>query len=61
MIALRSRGVGILTVGGSRAGPCGWPDCPGSGIAYDCRENHPTYQKLGFVPITRPDCDNYAE
>ncbi len=46
--------------GGSRAGPCGWPDCPGERDCVDCRQNHPTYRKLGFVPITRPDCDNFA-
>jgi energy-converting hydrogenase A subunit O len=60
MIALRSRGVGILSLAAAERAHVVGPTARGSGIAVDCRTNHPTYQKLGFVPITRPDCDNFA-
>ncbi len=60
MIALRSRGVGILTQEAAQRAHAVGPTARGSGIAADCRFNHPTYRQLGFVPVSRPDCDNYA-
>lgn len=60
MIALRSRGVGILTPEAAQRAHAVGPTARASGIAVDCRSSHPTYQKLGFVPVTREGCDNYA-
>jgi energy-converting hydrogenase A subunit O len=60
MIALRSRGVGILTPEAAQRAHAVGPTARGSGIAADCRLNHPTYRQLAFVPVSRPDCDNYA-
>lgn len=60
MIALRSRGVGILTLEAAQRAHVVGPTARASGIPVDRRVDHPTYRKLGFVPITRPDCDNFA-
>ena len=60
MIALRSRGVGILTPDAAHASHAVGPTARASGIAVDRRTQHPTYQQLGFTPVVRPDCDNYA-
>lgn len=60
MIALRSRGVGILTQEAAARTHAVGPTARASGIGADCRSSHPTYQQLGFVPVTRPDGDNYA-
>jgi energy-converting hydrogenase A subunit O len=60
MIALRSRGVGILTQEAAHRAHVVGPTARASGIAVDCRVNHPTYRHLGFVPVSRPDCDNFA-
>jgi energy-converting hydrogenase A subunit O len=57
MIALRSRGIGILT---QEAAYQVGPTARASGIAVDQRTQHPTYMKLGFAPVVRHDCDNYA-
>ncbi|WAC05986.1 MAG: nickel-dependent hydrogenase large subunit [Methanoregula sp.] len=60
MIALRSRGIGILTKEAAQEAHAVGPTARASGIAADRRTEHPTYQKLGFVPVVRYDCDNYA-
>jgi energy-converting hydrogenase A subunit O len=60
LIALRSRGVGILTQEDAKEAHAVGPTARGSGIAEDLRLAHPTYQKLGFSPITYPDGDNFA-
>jgi energy-converting hydrogenase A subunit O len=60
MIALRSRGVGILTQEAAQRAHAVGPTARASGITIDGRVNHPTYQQLGFVPVCRLDCDNYA-
>jgi energy-converting hydrogenase A subunit O len=60
MIALRSRGVGILTQEAAQQAHVVGPTARASGITVDCRVNHPTYRHLGFVPVHRTDCDNFA-
>ncbi len=60
MIALRSRGIGILTKEAAERAHAVGPTARASGIPIDCRLSHPTYRELGFVPVVRTDCDNYA-
>ena len=60
MIALRSRGVGILSFEAAGRAHAVGPTARGSGITVDCRLDHPTYRELGFVPVSRTDCDNFA-
>jgi energy-converting hydrogenase A subunit O len=60
MIALRSRQVGILTKEAAQRAHVVGPTARASGIPVDCRLNHPTYRNLGFEPVSRLDCDNYA-
>jgi energy-converting hydrogenase A subunit O len=60
MIALRSRGVGILTQEAAQRAHAVGPTARASGITADCRLNHPTYRQLGFEPVCRQDRDNYA-
>ena len=60
MIALRSRNVGILTQEAAKRAHAVGPTARASGIPVDLRVRHPTYQQLGFVPVLRQDCDNYA-
>jgi len=60
MIALRSRGIGILTQEAAQRAHAVGPTARASGITTDGRLNHPTYRQLGFVPVSRTDCDNYA-
>ena len=60
MIALRSKGIGILTEESALQAHAAGPTARASGIAADMRTNHPTYQKLRFGPVVRHGCDNYA-
>jgi energy-converting hydrogenase A subunit O len=60
MIALRSRGIGILTQEAAVRSHTVGPTARASGISVDCRTNHPTYRNLDFIPVVRRDCDNYA-
>jgi energy-converting hydrogenase A subunit O len=60
MIALRSKGIGILTQDAARQAHAVGPTARASGIAVDLRMQHPTYQKIGFAPVVRTDCDNFA-
>lgn len=61
LIGLRSRGIGILTREAAAEACAVGPTARASGIAdIDRRLRHPTYQKLGFVPVVRNEGDNYA-
>ncbi len=60
MIALRSRGIGLLTREAAQRAHAVGPTARASGIPVDCRLNHPTYRQLGFAPVHRADCDNFA-
>lgn len=60
MIALRSKGIGILTQESARRSHAVGPTARGSGINVDVRTQHPTYQQLDFVPVVRKECDNHA-
>jgi energy-converting hydrogenase A subunit O len=61
LIALRSRGIGVMSreeairahTVGPTARASGVPDC-------DLRLRHPTYQALGFEQVTRTEGDNFA-
>ncbi|MBR1368325.1 hypothetical protein RJ53_01950 [Methanocalculus chunghsingensis] len=59
-IALRSKGIGILTKEAAEAAYAVGPTARASGISVDCRSDHPTYQALGFSPVVRHEGDNYA-
>jgi len=59
-IALRSKGIGILTREAAEEAHAVGPTARASGISVDCRSDHPTYQALGFSPVVRDEGDNYA-
>ena len=61
IVALRAKGVGVMTkeeaIKGHAVGPIG----RASGIKYDYRQQHHTYRdELEFKPIWRKEGDNYA-
>ncbi len=60
LIALRSKDVGIITKEEIIASQAAGPTARASGVDFDHRLNHPTYQKLDFKPIVLNSCDNYA-
>jgi energy-converting hydrogenase A subunit O len=61
MIALRSKRIGILTKEDAREACAVGPTARASGMPEsDRRLYHPTYQKLGFVPVSREEGDNFA-
>jgi energy-converting hydrogenase A subunit O len=61
LIALRSKNVGILTREAAREACAVGPTARASGIPEsDRRLHHPTYQILGFQPVSREEGDNYA-
>jgi len=61
LIALRSRGIGILTKDAAREAGAVGPTARASGMPEtDRRLRHPTYQKIGFSPVSRDEGDNYA-
>jgi energy-converting hydrogenase A subunit O len=61
LIALRSRGIGVLTREAAREACAVGPTARASGMPEtDRRLRHPTYQKLGFTPVSREEGDNYA-
>ncbi|MDD1707320.1 MAG: nickel-dependent hydrogenase large subunit [Methanoregulaceae archaeon] len=61
LIALRSKGIGILTKEAAREAYAVGPTARASGMPeIDRRIRHPTYQKLGFTPISRDEGDNFA-
>ena len=60
LVALRSKGVGILTPEAARLAHAVGPTARASGIAWDVRMAHPVYQELAFQPVTRIECDCHA-
>lgn len=61
LIALRSKGIGILTREAAREAYAVGPTARASGMPdIDRRLRHPTYQKLGFTPVSRDEGDNFA-
>ena len=60
LIALRSKGIGILTPEIARQAHAVGPTLRASGIAKDARMHHPVYQMLAFKPLTRFECDCHA-
>ena len=60
LIALRSKGVGILSPKEARRAHAVGPTLRASGIAEDARMHHPVYQMLEFKPLTRETCDCHA-
>ncbi|HJJ88765.1 MAG TPA: nickel-dependent hydrogenase large subunit [Methanocorpusculum sp.] len=60
MIALRSKGIGILSVVDAKESGVVGPTARASGIPCDAREKDPLYAKLGWHMITRSDGDNFA-
>lgn len=61
LIALRSRSIGVLTREAALEACAVGPTARASGMPeIDRRLRHPTYQKLGFTPVSRTEGDNYA-
>lgn len=61
LIALRSKGVGVLTREAAREAYAVGPTARASGMPeIDRRLRHPTYQKLEFTPVSRDEGDNFA-
>jgi energy-converting hydrogenase A subunit O len=61
LIALRSKNIGVLTREAAREAYAVGPTARASGMPeIDRRLRHPTYQKLGFAPVSRKEGDNYA-
>lgn len=60
MIALRSKGIGVLSVEDAGASGVVGPTARASGIAHDARKSDPLYAQLGWRLITRIEGDNFA-
>lgn len=61
LIALRSKGIGVLTRDAAQEAYAVGPTARASGMPeIDRRLRHPTYQKLGFTPVSRDEGDNFA-
>ena len=61
LIALRSKGIGVLTREAAREAYAVGPTARASGMPdIDRRLRHPIYQKLGFTPVSRDEGDNFA-
>ncbi|MDD1675499.1 MAG: nickel-dependent hydrogenase large subunit, partial [Methanomicrobiales archaeon] len=60
LIGLRSHGIGILTRAQAEEAHAVGPTARASGIPVDLRTEHPTYRKVGFTPVVRAECDNFA-
>lgn len=60
LIALRSKGIGILKVEDAKASGVVGPTARASGLACDAREQDSLYVELGWHMITRPEGDNFA-
>ncbi len=61
LIALRSKGIGVLTWEAAQEAYAVGPTARASGIPeIDRRLRHPTYEKLGFKPVSRNEGDNFA-
>lgn len=60
MIALRSKGIGILSIQDAKESGVVGPTARASGIACDARSQDPLYAQLGWHMITRSEGDNYS-
>ncbi|MDR0981390.1 MAG: nickel-dependent hydrogenase large subunit [Methanocalculaceae archaeon] len=60
LIALRSKGIGVLSVADAKESGVVGPTARASGIARDAREQEPLYAGLGWHMITRSEGDNFA-
>ncbi|HJJ99069.1 MAG TPA: nickel-dependent hydrogenase large subunit [Methanocorpusculum sp.] len=60
LIALRSKGIGILSAADAKESGVVGPTARASGIACDAREQEPLYARLGWHMITRSEGDNFA-
>ncbi|HJK79004.1 MAG TPA: nickel-dependent hydrogenase large subunit [Methanocorpusculum sp.] len=60
LIALRSKGIGVLSVADAKESGVVGPTARASGIAHDAREHEPLYAGLGWHMITRSEGDNFA-
>ena len=60
MIALRSKGIGVLSREDALASGVVGPTARASGLACDARMHEPLYPELGWQMITRTEGDNFA-
>lgn len=60
LIALRSKEIGLITREQAIEAHAVGPTARASGIAHDCRLDHPTYRKLDFSSVVYTEGDNYA-
>jgi energy-converting hydrogenase A subunit O len=61
LIALRSKGIGVMSRERAIEAHAVGPTARASGLPEsDRRLRHPTYQQLGFAPISRTEGDNFA-
>jgi energy-converting hydrogenase A subunit O len=60
LIALRSKGIGILSVKDAKESGVVGPTARASGIARDAREHESLYVELGWHMIIRQEGDNFA-
>lgn len=56
-IAMRTKGIGQLSKEEAERAPATGPVARASGVEFDWRQEHPTYQELNFSPITQEDGD----
>lgn len=59
-VGLRTKNIGHLTKEEAKEAPATGPVARASGVEFDWREEHPTYQELDFSPIHRNEGDVYA-
>ncbi|MCK9314151.1 MAG: nickel-dependent hydrogenase large subunit [Methanocorpusculum sp.] len=60
MIALRSKGIGVLSVEDALASGVVGPTARANGLPRDAREPDPLYHELGWHMILRTESDNFA-
>lgn len=56
-VAMRTKGIGHLSKKEAKEAPTTGPIARASGVEFDWREKHPTYQELNFSPIFREEGD----